>query len=568
VVKKSGSADVENAGRWRAAIAILATAMLVPVCAGMAQQTAIQDGEIPVIRSSTRLVDLNVVVRDRQRRPVSNLLQSDFQVFDNGVPQRIVHFSGTSRPAPGSPKPSLVVSNREGNVEQPPGVTVILMDELILDSPGVVPLDMTAPIRQARLAVLSFLGTIKPGTQVALYALRREGIVVLHDFTDDQAALFAAARSLGGGGPRGRSINLDDMQLQADSSLRGWRQNAPAPASGPATYRAGVEANRLLRGYGFQAIAHRLEGVSGRKNLVWISSTLPMSVTDFDVASMGNGRDANMMPTASLANPAPTPHHPQQEGHLEELRDFARWLSDADIAVYPIDAWGLGTGGSNVAQWSAADMIASETGGRAIFNSNRIDEHLQEIVAEGSTSYQIGYYPGDNAWDGKYHHIEVRLARKGMTPLFRHGYWAADHPETRNADLALHEVARSVVDAPRIGIALKVTSNPLKSGPEDVVLRINVRDLHFERKDDRSKAYLDVAFVQLGKDGRVLDEFKDRVALALPPHMYEAAETNGWFYPRSLRINAEAEKMRIVARDLMTGAVGSVSVPVEFEPAR
>jgi VWFA-related protein len=528
----------------------------------LARQPPLQDDEIPVIRSSTRLVELNVVVRDLHNRPVVGLSQADFQLFDNGVAQKILHFSSRSEMT--TQQPSHLVSNRQGRADQPTAVTVILMDELALDSPGIA-LEMTAPIRQARLAVLSFLSTLRPGTQVALYALRREGIVVIHDFSDDQAALIASAKSLGGGGPRGRSISFDDIRSEAEISLRSWTQNAPGSAAAPVPYRASVEADRLLRGYGFQAIAHRLQGVSGRKNLVWISSTLPTAITGFDLHTMGNGANANLPQTPSLADPTPSPHHSQQEGHYEQLRDFSRWLSDVDIAVYPIDPSGLTIRGPDLAQLSAAEMIASETGGRAIFNSNRIDEHLQEIVSEGNTSYQLGYYPGDRAWDGKYHHIEIKLAHKGLTSLSRHGYWATDRAEIRNPDLALYEAARSVVDTPRIGIEIKVNSNPLKSGPENVVLRFDVRDLHFERKNDRSNAYLDVAFVQIGNDSRIVEEFKDRIRLALPQRMYDAAQTNGWFYPRSLQIKPEAEKMRVVVRDLTTGALGSLSVPVQFE---
>jgi hypothetical protein len=69
-------------------------------------------------------------------------------------------------------------------------------------------------------------------------------------------------------------------------------------------------------------------------------------------------------------------------------------------------------------------------------------------------------------------------------------------------------------------------------------------------------------------DGRVLGGIKDRVALALLPETFNDAETQGWFYPRSLWIEPKTERMRVVVRDLATGAVGSVSVPVEFERSR
>jgi hypothetical protein len=71
-----------------------------------------------------------------------------------------------------------------------------------------------------------------------------------------------------------------------------------------------------------------------------------------------------------------------------------------------------------------------------------------------------------------------------------------------------------------------------------------------------------MAFVQFGKDGSILEGDRDRVLLALLPDTYSDAQTQGWFYPRKLWVEEQAEKLRVVVRDLATGAVGSASVPV------
>jgi len=54
-----------------------------------------QDGDVPSMRTTTRLVQLHVVVLDKNQ-PVNGLKESHFQVFDNGVRQKIVHFSASS----------------------------------------------------------------------------------------------------------------------------------------------------------------------------------------------------------------------------------------------------------------------------------------------------------------------------------------------------------------------------------------------------------------------------------------------------------------------------------------
>ena len=261
-----------------------------------------QDDDVPSMRSTTRLVQLHLVVLDKNQ-PVNGLKENDFQVFDNGVRQKIVHFSASpsSVSKKSSKRSPLIISNRAGIDDEVPGVTVIMVDELVLDAAaGEVPLEVSAQIRRVRLEVLSFLAKLSPGQQVAIYALRREGAVVIHDFTDDPALLADAAKSLGGGGARGKPVNLDSPIFEGARTLSAWRQNAPSPGE-PQANQAREHANNIMAGYGFQGIIQHLAAVPGRKNLVWISATLPLSVAGFNIPMLLNERDAGFERFASVA---------------------------------------------------------------------------------------------------------------------------------------------------------------------------------------------------------------------------------------------------------------------------
>ena len=93
---------------WNAAgILALSVAMLaVPVQA--------QDRQAPIIRTTTRLVQLNVVVMDKHGRPVNDLSQNDFEVLDNGLEHKLSHFSvaSTSVTGPGPAADPLALTNR------------------------------------------------------------------------------------------------------------------------------------------------------------------------------------------------------------------------------------------------------------------------------------------------------------------------------------------------------------------------------------------------------------------------------------------------------------------------
>jgi hypothetical protein len=277
---------------------------------------------------------------------------------------------------------------------------------------------------------------------------------------------------------------------------------------------------------------------------------------------MLNARNADAPRLPSLQDPAPTPQHPSTESYSDQLRQFGRWLSNANIALYPIDANGLTTGAPAIAQWSASDEIATETGGRAIFFSNGIDYHLREIVRSTNSSYRLEYYPAGAAWDGKYHRVEVRLtSRGGLNVLCRKGYYASEEPKISSDD-ALSQAAASFVEAPGIGVSLRVHSNPLAPGRQELVLNFDARDTSFQPDGSRMKAGLDIAFVQMAKDGSIAEQFKDRIQLALTPKMYNTALNGGGSYRRQITVNANAEKLRVIVCDLATSAVGSVSVPV------
>jgi VWFA-related protein len=553
-----------------AAIGLLGAAMLLAAtpAAQPPETSTAQMVQAPLIRTTTRLVQLNAVVLDNRNHSVTGLRREDFRVYDNGVEQQIAHFTAGAGAPPAQPVElsPLAISNRQASAGESPGATVILVDETLLDPQllTIVSLDLTAPIRQARLLVMQYPSTVKPGQQVALYALRRQGVVVIRDFTDDPSKLVAAAKALGNSGS-GKYVTLDDVVATKQTrTLHQWAQN-PSLTDRMEGYGGAESLRGGTLGYGLQAVIRHLKGVPGRKNLIWISTSFPMAATAFGIAAMADGVNGNVpLPPGPNSTILPSPHSPDPQGHFNEVQEFARSLGNANIAVYPIDAFGLTYGGSSESQRATADMIATESGGRAIFDSNGMVQSLQQIVSASSDAYQMGYYPGDKAWDGNYHHIELKLApqHKGMKVLCRRGYYAMDERVEPTSDRAFLEATRSVVEAPDIGVTLNVPSNPLEAGSEQVLLKLSIQDIQFDQKDNHPDAKLDVAFVQIDRDGLVVQSFKDNIDLGLKRETFLKAERQGWLYPRTLWVQPNAETLRVVVRDLKTGALGSVSVPV------
>src|SRR6267378_7906423 len=69
-----------------------------------------ESANTPVLRVTVNLVQVDAVVTDSKGKQVTNLTADDFQVFQDGKPQKITHFSYISTaaltPPPMVPKPA------------------------------------------------------------------------------------------------------------------------------------------------------------------------------------------------------------------------------------------------------------------------------------------------------------------------------------------------------------------------------------------------------------------------------------------------------------------------------
>jgi hypothetical protein len=69
-------------------------------------------------------------------------------------------------------------------------------------------------------------------------------------------------------------------------------------------------------------------------------------------------------------------------------------------------------------------LLAEQTGGRAVVNTNDLKEGLASVVRDASTYYLLGYSPTSSQNDGKFHEVKVRVKRRGVDVHARKGYWA------------------------------------------------------------------------------------------------------------------------------------------------
>jgi len=129
---------------------------------------------------------VNIVVHDSHGRPVDDLKKEDFSITEQGKGQPISFFTMTSADrsaTPAAPLPPHVFSNvLAENREVPTSVTVVLLD--LLNTSWTDQL-------YARKGLLKFFEQLQPQDRVALFALGRHSLTLLHDYTTDSASLIA-----------------------------------------------------------------------------------------------------------------------------------------------------------------------------------------------------------------------------------------------------------------------------------------------------------------------------------------------------------------------------------------
>jgi VWFA-related protein len=542
------------------------------------------------IKTVTRIVVVDVVVRDGNGQPVRGLKAEDFTVAENGKPETIASFSFTdaSQPRP-APKPSIQVpASLEANVPTVPDSSPLII--LLMDSLNTPTADQVK-MRQKMLEYLTKLHA--PGTRMAIFALGAN-LVLLQDFTTDLTRLKGAIEKYRAKASpfldSASNVELPNAEQQLLDSIQ--QMDATVGA-----FQMQARSERTLGA--LRAIARSTSGYSGRKHLVWLSGGFP-TYFQFDDNRFMNGQEGNF---------------------TNEIKETTNQLSNAQIAVYPVDASGLvgisqfsaensGRGRTgrtlsgaefggasqrefaNLAQvHQTMNTLADETGGKAYYNRNDLDGAVAASAREGEAYYTLAYYPTNKNWDGKYRKIKVQLKKDYGKLTYRHGYFATD--PTKNAKPTDREVGNAIQDAlldplpatalpfygaiddkpaskelRRTGITMEEKpltqpkQEPNKPAPPQMEriyghFLIDPHELTFEQTDKGQKC--DVEFIMgVFKDKRLIRMDGSNLNGDFKPATMERVMKEGISINIYLDVPKGPYRVRLILRDNKSGRVGSL----------
>jgi VWFA-related protein len=552
-------------------------------CAAVVTAAAQQGVEPPpvIFRSEVNYVEVDASVTNAAGQVVNDLTAGDFEVLEDGRPQKLATFSSVELPIERA-APSLFAGRPiEPDVRTNRGVEgriyLIVLDDL-----------HTAFERSPRVkaAARRFIEQAVGLTDVAAVVFTGRNDAS-QDFTGNQRLLLQAVDRFSGRKLRSAAMTqLDGVTEQMVGT--------PQSATPVAQTVVGADINKDERAFrarsamaSIRKLSEFLAAVRGRRKAMLLFG----EGVDYDIDQAMGTEGA----TASIV--------------IEDIRSAIAAAQRGNVAVYTIDPRGLfdpadafvetafvmhdenpGASGRQAVDARAqgrriADThvdetslrselriaqeslraIATDTGGFSVLNTNEFATAFDRIIQENSSYYLLGYYPTNEKRDGRIRRVDVKVKRPGLTVRARSGYVALKGKPVSSA-AATDSASRHVVEA--LGSPLPVSDVPMTvfvaafkgTAPNTTIayaLEIDASKFAFTEHDGLWADEVEVIHTAATPDGKLTPGERQRLNLALDAETYARVKAGGLRVIGQIELLPGRYQLRFAAGD-HTGRAGNV----------
>jgi len=513
----------------------IASTLLVLFAAPAAPVMAQQPPAAPMVfKVSTRIVVLDVTVRDKKGNLVTGLSKDDFAVTEDGVPQTIRSFEPTEQhrmPAPATPGAAVVTSTADLKKLGDAPVTILVLDELN------TPWSDMSYVRQALEKYLAAQPPVMTEPTELLFVGSGK-FAVIQEFTQDRAAMQAAFKKHFPGLPT--QLMIDDGSAQA------------AP-------RMSKTLGSLVQ------IAEATQSYPGRKNIIWVGRGFPSlnSVAVDDDVVMQQIYDAIRKTTSKMLAARMT---------LNTIDPTMLSPASTDDSGTAMEALASDNGGGGLQ--TAGDVnftaLAPATGGRSFWLDNFVDKEIATSVAEGMVYYTLSYVPTNKTEDpAALRKIHITMRNPSLTATTRSGYFAEPLDKTPEMVKAKPEMAELKFDLNAAALSnmsyngLVVTVAPAKGTKlgSSGVYKVTIAAGGFEWRPQDTGSIAEMTIMTqsfTAKDKPLLNTVSEHNATteAQLPDLRNASAS--FLVPVKVPFNAA--RIRFVVRDLYNGRIGTADL--------
>ena len=541
-----------------------------------ASSSVAQDDEDDVVRITTNLVQMDVVVVDKKGNQITDLTAEDFEVYEDKRQQKITNFSyvmNESAPLTNAPANAASTSRPTGAGRNAPPARRLRPEQvrrtmaLVVDDLG-LSFGSTDAVRGALRKFVD--EQMQPNDLVAIIRTSA-GMGALQQFTSDKRQLHAAidrvkwnlAGRVSAFAPIRQGSQPQNRISMGGEDIGGGEGD---PAGEIEQFREDLFAVGTLGAINF--VVRGMRELPGRKSVTLFSDGFSLRMSD---------------------------RGPSNARVFQALRGLTELANRASVVVYTIDARGLvapgfsgedDTEGMNLEALDRAqsnrsfeifdtqgglNYLSQQTGGFLIRNSNDLSRGVRRIVEDQKGYYLIGYRPEGTTFNRRYHTFDVKVKRPGLRVRTRRGFYGVRdedaRPVRRTREQQLLSALVSPFAAPDVRLRLTaIFGNNEQSGSfMTTLMHINGSDLKFNKQADGTyKAVLDVAGVTYTDNGRVVDSRDQTGTLTMREEAYQKALRDGLVYSFIVPIKqAGAYQLRMAVRDTATERTGSASQFIE-----
>jgi len=404
--------------------------------------------QTPVFRGGINFVRVDVIVDDKKGQPVTTLLQSDFEVLEDGKPVSVEQFSLVKvdgNPRPGAPLPTEIRSRNDEELianREDVRVFVFFFDDYHV---------RRANSMTVREPLQRFVqNQLRPNDIVAImYPLSPVSDL---SFTRNHNLVMGAINNF-----TGRKFDYTPLN-QAEANYMRY------PTEQVEKIRNDVVMG-ALRGLSVRLGSLR----EGRKSVIFVSegftAMLPPQMRKADASAPDNPIQQAAGAATQDSSQQITAEWFGQTDVYSRMREVIDMANRNNTSFYALDPRGLapfeygfddlpfGPPPSFATDSRALRMtqdtlrsISEETDGKAIVNRNTLEQGLQAVIRDSSSYYLLGYN-SQAPNDGKFHQITVRLKKRDMNVRARRGFWAITPEDAVKAATPTPEVAKPVQTA-------------------------------------------------------------------------------------------------------------------------
>jgi VWFA-related protein len=389
----------------------------------------------PIFRGGINTVRVDIIVTDKQGNPVTDLKLEDFEIQEDGKPQkaetfRLVKIDSEVQPAYTQRSPRTRNDEETAAADENSRIFAFFLDDYHV---------MRESSMAMRKPVIDFIANqLAPGDlATVMYPLTPVDAAVL---TRNHQGIINAVDKF-----EGRKYRYEPVNAVENNYV----------------FRLTPDAIEIIRRQvtlgAIRGLCTKLGSLrEGRKSLILLSegfnATLPpqmrSSLPGGLAGTSGVGGAARNDPFAADNNTM------EDRVQFSAGMDMQRELQDVwdacnrnNTAIYAVDPRGLAAGGFDItanismttsqsylnASLDTLRELADNTDGRAIVNRNDLAGAMKQIVRDASAYYLVGYNSTQAPTDGKFHAIRVRVKRPGVQVRHRQGYWAYSEEDVKRA---------------------------------------------------------------------------------------------------------------------------------------